>query len=406
MPGHGNVVIAQSGGPTAVINRTLAGAINELKALRMGARILGAKHGIDGIMDKDFLQLDSVSGPLMRKVAEMPGAALGSTRRKPSPEDCEKILRVFWDMNVRYFFYIGGDDTARALSIIAKSAEEAKQPLVCIHIPKTIDNDLVKPHDHAPGWGSAARFVALSSMGLDEDNRSMRGIYINVFMGKNAGFLTASTALARERDDEGPHLLYLPEVEFKEEKFIQDIQTVYDELGRVHVAVSEGISVKDESGGLTPLIQVMQQGHGSDNFGGVNLSGSGALGDYLGRLVKKSVKPKEGHHVRVRSDTMGYLQRSFPFVVSEVDAEEAELVGRMGVQYAFDEEKNASIALIRKDSDHYECETIAASLELVGSGKRMMPKEFISSDGTDITQEFVDYATPIIGSMPRRARLL
>ncbi len=404
MAGHGNVVIAQSGGPTAVINRTLAGAINELKALRMGGRILGAKHGIDGIMEKDFLPLDSVSGPLMRKVAEMPGAALGSTRRKPTPEDCEKILRVFWDMNVRYFFYIGGDDTARALSTISKTAEEGKQPLVCVHIPKTIDNDLVKPHDHTPGWGSAARFVALGSMGLDEDNRSMRGIYINVFMGKNAGFLTASTALARQRDDEGPHLLYLPEVEFSEEKFIQDIQQVYDQLGRAHIAVSEGVNVKDENGNAVPLLHKMMHDHGVDNFGGVNLSGSGALGDYLGKLVEKRIKVDK--HLRVRSDTMGYLQRSFPFVVSEVDAEEAELVGRMGVQYAFSEEKSASIALIRKDSDRYECETVGASLELVGSGKRTMPKEFISSEGTDITQEFVDYATPIVGPMPIRARLL
>ncbi|MFH1470345.1 MAG: diphosphate--fructose-6-phosphate 1-phosphotransferase [Candidatus Micrarchaeota archaeon] len=404
MAGHGNVVIAQSGGPTAVINRTLAGAINELKALRMGGRILGAKHGIEGIMEKDFLPFDSVSGPLMRKVAEMPGAALGSTRRKPSEEDCEKILRVFWELDVRYFFYIGGDDTARALSVISKSAEEAKQPLVCTHVPKTIDNDLVKPHDHSPGYGSAARFVALGSMGLDEDNRSMRGIYINVFMGKNAGFLTASTALARQRDDEGPHLLYLPEVEFKEEKFIQDIQQVYEELGRVHIAISEGVNVKDENGQTVPLLHKMKQDHGMDNFGGVNLSGSGALGDYLGRMVEKGVKAEK--KPRVRSDTMGYLQRSFPFVVSEADAEEAELVGRMGVQYAFSEEKNASIALIRKDADHYECETIAASLELVGSGKRAMPPEFISSEGTDITQEFVDYATPLIGPMPIRARLL
>lgn len=404
MVGRGNVVIAQSGGPTAVINRTLAGAINELKALRLSGKILGAKHGIEGILDKDFLPFDSVSGPLMRKVAEMPGAALGSTRQKPTPEDCQNILKVFTEMDVRYFFYIGGDDTARSLSLISKCAEENKHPVVCIHIPKTIDNDLVKPHDHTPGWGSAARFVAISSMGLDEDNRSMRGIYINVFMGKNAGFLTASTALARQRDDEGPHLLYLPEVPFNEQKFLQDIQTVYDQLGRVHVAISEGVSVRNEKGEMVPLLRVMHEGHGTDNFGGINLSGSGALGDYLGRIVEKGVK--SARRVRVRSDTMGYLQRSFPFVVSEVDAEEAELVGRMGVQYAFSEEKNASIALIRKDSDHYECETIGASLELVGSGKRTMPKEFISSEGTDITQEFVDYATPIVGPMPIRARLL
>ncbi len=404
MPVHGNVVIAQSGGPTAVINRTLAGAINELKALRLAGKILGAKHGIEGVMAKDFLPFDSVSGPLMRKVAEMPGAALGSTRLKPGQEECTKVLSVFREMDVQYFFYIGGDDTARSLNIISKAAEEAKYPLVCIHIPKTIDNDLVKPHDHTPGWGSAARFVALSSMGLDEDNRSMRGIYINVFMGKNAGFLTASSALARQRDDEGPHLLYLPEVPFDEEKFVQDIQTVYDQLGRVHVAVSEGINVKDEKGEMILLLHKMHKDRGMDNFGGVNLSGSGALGDYLGRLVEQKVKSAK--KLRFRSDTMGYLQRSFPFVVSEVDAEEAELVGRMGVQYAFAEEKSASIALIRKDSDHYECETIGASLELVGSGKRAMPKEFISSEGTDVTQEFVDYATPIVGPMPIRARLL
>ncbi|MFH1448306.1 MAG: diphosphate--fructose-6-phosphate 1-phosphotransferase [Candidatus Micrarchaeota archaeon] len=400
----GNVVIAQSGGPTAVINRTLAGAIHELKSMKIPGKILGAKHGIEGIQNKEFLPFDSISGPLMRKIAEMPGAALGSTRKKPTDEDCRAILNILREENVQYFLYIGGDDTARSLNIIRHVAEEEKYPLVCVHIPKTIDNDLVKPHDHTPGWGSASRFVALASMGVDEDNRSMRGIYINIFMGKNAGFLTASAALARQRDDEGPHLMYFPEVPFDQEKFIQDIQNVYDQLGRAHIAVSEGISIINENGEKKPLLQVMKQTHGYDEFGGVTLSGSGALGDFLARSVEQKIKTNR--KPRVRSDTMGYLQRSFPFVFSTVDAEEAELVGKMGARHAFSEEKSASIALIRKDTDHYECETTVASLELVGSGKRTMPKEFISSEGTDVTQAFVDYATPIVGPIPIRARLL
>ncbi len=400
----GSIVIAQSGGPTAVINRTLAGAITELKSMNLPNKILGAKHGIEGVLEKDFLPLGSISGPLMRKIAEMPGAALGSTRRKPDEQTCRNILKVFEEMNVEYFFYIGGDDTARSLNIIRHAAEEEKYPLTCTHIPKTIDNDLVKPHDHTPGWGSASKFVALASMGVDEDNRSMRGIYLNIFMGKNAGFLTAASALARQRDDEGPHLMYFPEVPFEEEKFIQDIQNVYDQLGRAHVAVSEGVNVIDKDGKKKPLLELMKQSHGYDEFGGVNLSGSGALGDYLARLVEKKIKTTK--KPRVRSDTMGYLQRSFPFVFSTTDAAEAELVGRDAVKHALSEQKSASIALIRKDTDHYECETTVASLELVGSGKRHMPKEFISSEGTDVTQAFVDYAIPITGSMPVRARLL
>ena len=243
-----NMVIAQSGGPSMVINQSLVGAVLAARAPRVGARIgriLGARHGIAGILGRDYVDLRKVDEGKLRAIAETPSAALGSCRLKPTADDCRRIFSAFKRLKVGFVFYIGGNDSADAARIVAEEAEKDGYPLVCYHIPKTIDNDL-RSCDHTPGFGSAARFVASAFKGDDLDNRALGGVKIDVVMGRDAGFLTAASALARVRRDDGPHLIYLPERPFSLDGFVADVQAAMKKFGRCVVAVSEGI--RDESG--------------------------------------------------------------------------------------------------------------------------------------------------------------
>ena len=221
-----NMVIAQSGGPSMVINESLWGAVSAAltkEASKSIDKILGARHGIAGILKGDYIDLRKVGAKKFEAIAATPSSALGSCRLKPTADDCRKIFESFKKLNVGYFYYIGGNDSADAARIVAEEAQKEGYPLVCWHIPKTIDNDL-RSCDHTPGFGSAARFVACAIKGDDLDNRALGGVKIDVIMGRDAGFLTAASALARERPDDGPHLIYLPEVPFSEEKFIKDVK--------------------------------------------------------------------------------------------------------------------------------------------------------------------------------------
>ena len=296
----GNMVIAQSGGPTAVINQSLVGAIEEAKKYPEIKAIFGSLHGIKGILDENFIDLRKESTKTLEEVANTPSSALGSVRKKPTPEDCAKIFQVLQKYGVRYFFYIGGNDSAETTHIINEEARKANYDLHCFHICKTIDNDL-RENDHTPGFGSGAKFVAQAFMGDNLDNRALPGVKINVVMGRNAGFLTAVSALARIYPDDGPHLIYLPERPFNMEKFLADVKRIYEKNKRCVIAVSEGIS--DELG--TPIAARFSKE--IDTHGNIQLSGSGALGDLLANEIKTKLEIS-----RVRADTFGYLQRSFP----------------------------------------------------------------------------------------------
>ena len=218
-----NMVIAQSGGPSMVINQSLVGAVLEARKSAKIGKILGARHGILGILGNDYIDLRKPSAKKLEAIAETPSSALGSCRKKPDAADCRAIFEAFRKLDVGYFFYIGGNDSADAARIVAEEAEKEGYPLVVYHIPKTIDNDL-RSCDHTPGFGSAARFVASAIRGDDLDNRALGGVKIDVIMGRDAGFLTAASALARVRPDDGPHLIYLPEVPFSEAKFVKDVK--------------------------------------------------------------------------------------------------------------------------------------------------------------------------------------
>ena len=391
-----NMVIAQSGGPSMVINESLVGAVLAARSKRTGARIgriYGAVHGIAGILARDYVDLRKVSEKKLMAIAATPSSALGSCRLKPTREDCRRIFEEFRRLSVGYFFYIGGNDSADAARIVAEEAEKDGYPLVCFHIPKTIDNDQ-RSCDHTPGFGSAARFVASAVKGDDLDNRALGGVKIDVVMGRDAGFLTAASALARERPDDGPHLIYLPEVPFSEDRFVKDVKAAMKKFGRCVIAVSEGIRGKD---GVAIGAKL---GSGEvDSHGNVQMSGTGALGDALARLVKAKAGVK-----RVRADTFGYLQRSFPGVASKTDQKEAFAAGQCAVRAALKGElTKGTIAILRAKGKKYQAAFAPQPIANAAKYTRSVPKEYIAKNGHDVTPAFVEYARPLVGDLPKTA---
>ena len=412
----GNAVIGQSGGPTAVINQSLAGVVEGLRAGLAASgkvgRIFGMRHGVRGLIKPGadgLLDLASIDKARLEAVARTPSAALGSTRDKPDEAYCEKILDGCLRNEIRYFFYIGGNDSADTCRIVSEKAAQAGYELRCFHVPKTIDNDLLE-NDHTPGFPSAARYVTLALMGDALDNASLGGVKINVIMGRNAGFLAAAASLARgsaatgaaPEDRLAPHLVYLPEVPFSIDSFLADVERVYAKLGRCQIAVSEGI--RDGSG--EEIGPKLMRGAGEvDAHGNVQLSGSGALGDGLADLLKTGLTPKGGKAPRVRADTFGYIQRCWP-EPSPVDAQEARGVGRYAAELAARGDASASVIIVRtgNDPDAYASECARADLAAVARRTRHVPAEFISGSN-DVSAAFHAYCRPLVGDLPKLARL-
>ncbi len=399
-PVKGNAVVGQSGGPTAVINQSLVGVIESIAGFAQVGKLLGARHGVRGIVNEDFIDLKKIGDDrgLLNRVAATPAAALGSTRDKPDDAYCEKIFRVFEKHDVRYFFYIGGNDSADTARIVNELAKEAGYELRVFHIPKTIDNDL-RVTDHCPGYGSAARFVASAFMGDDRDNAALPGVKINVVMGRHAGWLTAASMLGRHDRKCGPHLVYVPEQPFSLTQFVKDVKETYGKLGRCQIAVSEGIA--DRNGKPIAVLLAEKLGHHveRDSHGNVQLSGSGALGDFLSDYVKQKVGGKK--KLRVRADTFGYLQRSFAGYASPVDRDEARTCGRRAVEYAVAGNIDGSVAMKRLgDGDDYAVDYMLAELSNVARETKDLPKKFINKAGNGITPSFAKYALPLTGGLP------
>ena len=395
MSQNGNAVIGQSGGPTNVINQSLVGVIEAAKKTGHLGRILGAKHGVRGVINDDYVDVTDAPQELLDRVALTPSAALGSTRDKPDEAYCVKIFENFKKRDVRTFFYIGGNDSADTARIVQEMAAKDGYPLRVFHIPKTIDNDL-KVHDHTPGFGSAAKFVACAMIGDNYDNASLQGIKVDVIMGRHAGFLTAASALARKYDTDGPHLIYVPEAPVSEDKLLADVDAVYKRLGRCLIAVSEGIGTDD---GVTYAERIAKNVD-RDSHGNLQLSGTGALGDYLSNLITAKLTPAGGKKLRVRADTFGYLQRSFAGILSETDATEARAVGRQAVEYSLDAKNvEGSVVMIRKASGTYAVDLHLEPLKNVARHTKHMDPSFIK-DGNDVTPAFLDYCRPLVGTLP------
>lgn len=425
MPGpKGNAVIGQSGGPTAVINRSFIGAIIEARKHEEILELFGARHGVQGMLNDEYVPLFEQPNFVLQQISNTPAAALGSVRHKPTKQECKKIFDSFKKKNVRYFFYIGGNDSAETAYIVNSFAADENYDLRVVHIPKTIDNDLLVT-DHCPGYGSAARYVACAFIGDNEDNRALKGVKINVCMGRNAGFLTASALLARQYPKDGPHLVYIPELAFDLDAFLGAVDDIFREHGRALIAVSEGINkegifhLKDGekpdyiSSWVSSLVHVdlpekyVPRGNDKtvevDSHGNISLSGSGMLGDVLALIVKSSLKIK-----RVRADTLGYPQRSFPLAISKIDAEEAYRVGVDAViaatQTNFDE---GSICIRRLDENGvYGIETFITPLQSVQRFTKSFPKEWIADEGKIDERKFRGYVTPLAGELPVTGRFV
>ena len=391
---QGKVLVAQGGGPTAVINQSLVGAVLESRKFRNVNLVYGALHGVRGIVDEDFVDLTQETTQNLELVAGTPSSALGSTRDKPDLKYCQEIFKVLKAHEVRYFLYIGGNDSSDTVRIVAEEARRAAHPLRCIHSPKTIANDLVL-NDHTPGFPSAARFVVQAFLGANLDNRSLPGVYVGVIMGRHAGFLTAAAALGKKFPDDGPHMIYVPERTFTMDGFLADVRCTMEKHGRCVMAVSEGIH--DEAG--VPIATRLAKQIEHDAHGNVQLSGSGALAG----LLCDEIKDKLGL-TRVRGDTFGYLQRSFIGCVSDVDQREAREVGEKAAQYAMWGDTDGSVVIER--TGYYSVDYRLAKLADVAGKTRTMPAEFIADCGTDVTDAFRLYLRPLLGkAMPDAYRL-
>jgi len=382
----GKVLVAQGGGPTAVINQSLVGIVLESRKFSQVTKVYGAVGGVSGIVNENFLDLTQETTNNLERVGNTPSSALLSTRAKPDSKFCHEIFKVLRAHDIRYFFYIGGNDSAETVRIVHEEAKLANYDLRTVHVPKTIDNDLVE-NDHAPGYGSAARFVAQAFMGINLDVKALPGVYIGIVMGRHAGFMTAASSIAQKYPDDGPHLIYLPERKFDIDRFLADVRKVYDRIGRCIVAASEGIG--DASG--NPIVTSLRKHSEVDAHGNVQLSGTGVLGDLLAEQVKEKLKIS-----RVRSDTFGYLQRSFLGCVSDVDRLEAREVAERAVQLAVWQGMNGSMGIER--TGYYSVDYRVNDLAEVAGKTKVMPKEFINEEGNNVTDAFKFYVRPLLGS--------
>ena len=381
----GNVLVAQSGGPTAVINASLAGVISEALNHECIEEIYGGFNGIQGILQEEFIDLAEESQQAIRGLGYTPAAALGTCRFKLKKEsDYQRILEVFQAHNIRYFFYIGGNDSQDSTAKISEFARNAGWEMRCIGIPKTVDNDLVVT-DHTPGYGSVIKHVATTVRELAQDAASMGQhdiVYILEVMGRNTGWIAAGASLAKRRDhpSDAPHLIYLPEVSFDVNKFLEDVTGVLKTQKYCIVVVGEGLV--DANGDYIAV------GNTTDSFGHAALGGAGT---YLKSLLDQHVTG-----VKARSCSLGHSQRCAATNMSMTDRDEANLVGQKAVEAALNGITDKMITLVRGEDERYTCGTGLADLQEVANGVKNLPTNWIAEDGVSMTYQFIKYAAPLI----------
>lgn len=393
MPLKGNLIVGQSGGPTAVINSSLAGVVEEAQKHPEIQGIYGCLHGVQGLLQEQMVDLRKQSPETIQALKTTPSAALGSCRYKLKAEHLERLLRVLQAHDVRYFLYIGGNDSAETCHAVGKLAQQQGYEMMIMGVPKTVDNDL-EYTDHCPGYGSVARFIATATMDAGKDTEAI-GVVDNVkiieTMGRNAGWITAATALARREDQDAPHLIYLPEVPFNQDRFLSDVQDVFDRFGYCLLAVCEGL--RDTEGNE---LAASRRTIDTDAFGHKQLGG---VGDFLCDLIATNLK------IKARFDKPGTIQRMSSVLASPVDLEEAYLVGQVAVRAAVEGATGQMVILVREPGQAYRCTTGFAPLEKVAAAEKKVPREFINPEGNFVSQAFLDYAAPLVGSLPRYARL-
>jgi 6-phosphofructokinase 1 len=386
----GNCLVAQSGGPTAVINASVAGVVAEALNHNCIEEVYGGLNGVLGIINEEFVDLAAESQQQIRALRHTPGAALGTCRYKlKKQQDFDRVLEVFKTHNIRYFFYCGGNDSQDTADKISKLAQAQNYELRVIGIPKTIDNDLPVT-DHCPGYGSVVKYVCTTVRELACDNEAMGQndlVSILEVMGRNAGWIAAGSALAKRRDHphDPPHLIYLPETPFSAEKFVEDVRRVLKREKYCFVVVGEGLLDKDGN-------YVATDSTNTDAFGHAQLGGAA---EYLKGLVEQQVG------VKARTAKLGIAQRAAAHCSSKTDNDEAFLAGQAAVRAAIAGETDKMVVLVRGDTEHYTCETGLAALSEIANGVKKLPREWINEDNVSMNFQFFRYALPLIqGEVP------
>jgi 6-phosphofructokinase 1 len=378
-------LVGQSGGPTSVINASVAGVISEALNHECIEEIYGALNGVLGILQEDLIDLASESQQQIRALKHTPGAALGTCRYKlKKQQDFERVLEVFKAHNIRYFFYIGGNDSQDTADKISKLAQAQGWEMRVIGVPKTIDNDLPIT-DHTPGYASAVKYLATTVKEIACDNEAMgQGDLVSIIevMGRSAGWLAAGAALAKRRDHphDPPHLILLPEVPFAQEKVIEDIKRVLKREKFCQIVVAEGLVDADGN--------YLAADAATDSFGHAQLGGAG---DALAEIIGQNIPG-----VKVRVAKPGLAQRCAAHAASKTDVDEAFIAGEAAVTAAIEGHTDKMVTILRGDGDHYETETGLAALSDVANTVKKLPREWINEDGVSMNFQFLRYAQPLI----------
>ena len=391
----GACIIGQSGGPTAVINASVQGAIQAALEADCITRVLGAAHGIKGVLEDRLYDMGQEEPTELELLQNTPSSALGSCRYKladPDVDDTDykRILEIFQKYNVRYFFYNGGNDSMDTCNKISKYMQKVGYECRIMGIPKTIDNDL-NGTDHCPGFASAAKYISTSCMEVWQDAHVYDTGMITVveIMGRHAGWLAGSAALATWAGF-GPDLIYLPETDFDMERFIADVEDIYRRTGKCMIAVSEGIHYADGT------FVSEAKTSATDGFGHAQLGG-------LATMLAEVVKQRTG--AKVRGIELSLLQRCGSHLASQADVEEAKLAGRVAVESAVAGVTDKMVAFeCLRAGERYERRTVLQPLDIVANFEKKVPREWINEAGNGIEQPFIDYVLPLIQGEPERPR--
>lgn len=381
----GKAVVGQSGGCTAVINQSLAGVVETARTSSAITGILGARNGIEGILNGSFVDLKAKPLKSIRAIAQSPSAALGSSRYKLKPGDDRRIVARLRKHAIRYVFLIGGNDTANTSLRIAKAAENDHYEVRVIHIPKTIDNDLVET-DHSPGYGSVARFAAITTQEAALDTRAMKNVdpvKIIELMGRNSGWIVAASALLKKSPADAPHILLIPEIPFDETAFIKKTEAVLQSVGYCVVVISE--TIRDYSGNR---IGCKTDGVTADPFGHQYVEGTAAR---LAVILEKNLG------VRVRFDKPGTIQRMSMAYISKTDQKEAYQAGVQAVKWALRGMTGVMVGFERKPGTKYILSYKPVPLEKIPNLERDLPEGFFDKKKSMITPAFAKYALPLLG---------
>lgn len=380
-------LVAHSGGPTPVINASLLGTVEEARLHPQISGLYGARFGIPGILNQDFVDLFAQTREVLQHVSESPASALGSSRHEVSEADLSRVLQIFRSHNIRYFFYTGGNGSMGTAMHLKQAAEQQGLPLQIIGIPKTIDNDLLAT-DHTPGYASTARFFAHAVRDIGADNRSLPNqVEVIEVLGRNVGWLAAATVLAKSDPDDAPHLIYLPEKRLPLEKLLDDVSGVFGRLRRCVVVVCEG----------------QLDGDGEPFGADVRAGSRGALAQNLGHRLALLIASRL--NIRARSEKPGLLGRASSAYISETDWEEARLCGRQAVRSAMAGRSGVMVTLLRDEGSNYSVSLGEAPFEQVAFTEREFPSEWVNADGTGILPAFRAYADPLIGAISSHTQL-